>query len=350
MNFRLVSLSILIILIFSCKKEDPETPSVQDVYENGLLVLNEGLFQQNNASLSWINLETGVTTEQVFLSINNRPLGDTGNDMAIYGGKLYIIVNASSTIEVLNAETLKSIKQIQLQNNGQGQQPRQIKFHNGNAYITSFDGYVNVLDTASLSITDQIMVGQNPEGLAISNNSLYVSNSGGLSYPDVDSTVFRIDLTSHSVTDTFVVGNNPGDVICDNQGDVYVVKRGDYSQNDPSELVRISNNSVVTNLGIAASFLSKHAEKMCISYYDYNNGNGNVSLFDMMTETIVDHDLLSGEQPQTLYGSIQTEDHLFVQDAMNFTNSGFVLQYNSTGSFQSSYTVGLNPTKIIYYD
>lgn len=350
MNYKLTITLLVIIVAFSCKKEDPELPPTQEVFENGLLVLNEGLFQQNNASLSWVNLETGGTNEQVFLSINNRPLGDTGNDMAIYGGKLYIIVNASSTIEVLDAKTLKSITQIQLQFNGQDQQPRQIIFHDDKAYITSFDGYVNVLDTTSLSITDRIVVGQNPEGIAISNNSIYVSNSGGLNYPDVDSTVFRIDITSHSITDTFVVGNNPGDVICDNQGDVYVVKRGDYSQNDPSELVRISNNSVVTNLGVAASFLSKHAEKICISYYDYNNGNGNVSIFDMMTETIIDNNILSGEQPQTLYGSIQTNDQLYVQDAMNFTNSGYIFQYSSAGNFQTSYSVGLNPTKIIHYD
>ena len=344
---------IVALLFFSCKKDDsnPDEVSPNSVFKTGILVLNEGLFQQNNSSLSWVDLSSNEVTEQVFLNLNNRPLGDTGNDMGIYGGKIYIIVNSSSTIEVLDKNTLKSVKQISMQFNGQGQQPRYIAFNTDKAYISSYDGYVNVLDTASLTIEDRIQVGENPEGVTISNGKLFVANSGGLSYPDVDSTVFKIDLISNEVIDTFIVGNNPGAVIADDQGDIYVVKRGDYSSNDPSELIRISNSGVITNTGINSSSLYKKGNHLYISYYNYDNGEGQVLIYDMSNESIISSNLIDGSQVETLYGAIPTNNgSVYALDAMNFTNSGYVRKFNSSGYLIESFHVGLNPTKVLIYE
>lgn len=350
MNYKLLLIT-LIILISGCKKDKPEETQDQTSLENGMLVLNEGLFQQNNSTLCWIDLTTQEVHQQIFLDQNDRPLGDTGNDMAQYAGKIYIVVNASSTIEVIDAKTLKSIKQIEMQHNGQGQQPRFIKFKDDKAYISSYDGYVNILNTNSLEITQRIAVGQNPEGLDIFNNKLYVANSGGLSFPDVDSTVYAIDLTTNTVTDTFVVGDNPGDLVTDQQGDIYVVKRGDYSASNPSELIRISSNGNVTNLGLNASFLTKKEGTLYISYYNYDTEVGSVSSYDMLGETIITNNLIDGAQMETLYG-VQPGNNgaIYAQDAMNFTNSGYIRAFNASGTITDSYNVGLNPTKIIIYE
>src|SRR5690554_4406485 len=106
---------ILVALVFltACKKEEAE-PLPEGGYSNGILVLNEGLFQLNNSSLSWIDLETEDVRQNLFLNTNNRPLGDIGNDMILYGNKIYITVTGSSTVEILDKSSLKSIKQIPL--------------------------------------------------------------------------------------------------------------------------------------------------------------------------------------------------------------------------------------------
>ncbi len=344
---------ILTLLIISCNKDPDETNPVssESNFSNGILVLNEGLFQQNNSTLSWIDLASNEVTNQVFLAQNNRPLGDTGNDMGRYGNKVYIVVNTSSTIEVIDRSSLKSIKQINLQLNNQGQQPRTIDFFNGKAYISSYDGYINVLDTTSLTIVNRIEVGSNPEGVTINNGYLYASNSGGLSFPDVDSTVFQIDLNTNQVIDTFVVGNNPGDIDSDLQGDIYVVKRGDYSSNDPSELIRISNDGSITNTGINASSITKHQDYLYISYYNYDNGESQVLVYDMLQESILTSNLIEASLVQTLYGALPTEHgSIYALDAMNFTNSGYIREFSSTGSLIQSFHVGLNPTKLLIYD
>ena len=123
--------------------------------------------------------------------------------MAIYGNKIYIVVNVSSTVEVIDFTTGKSIRQIQmLRDNGSSRQPRSIAFDKDKAYVCSFDGTVARIDTTSLEIEAIITAGRNPDDICVQNNKLYVSNSGSLDYsgPGVDNTVSVIDITTFKET------------------------------------------------------------------------------------------------------------------------------------------------------
>lgn len=75
-------------------------------------VLNSGDWKSANSSLTMHNLSTGVTEQNYFESRNNRCLGNTANDIVVYGSKMYIAVSGESTIEVvsLNAESIKQIE------------------------------------------------------------------------------------------------------------------------------------------------------------------------------------------------------------------------------------------------
>jgi len=343
-------MAIALLFFTSCKKEENK-PSVAENYTNGILVLNEGLFQHNNSSLSWLDLSTNEVTTDLFLSINNRPIGDTGNDMLLYGSKLYIAVTGSSTIEVLDRNSLKSIKQIPFNYNNQSQEPRKLVVHNGKVFVSSFDGYVTAIDTSSLQITKRIKVGRNPEGMCISNNSLYVANSGGLDFGNSDTTVFEIDLSSLNIIDTFVVGDNPGDMIADDYNNVYLVKRGNNGSN-PSELVRINTtNKSVVNLGIPVTTIAKRGGLLYLSHFNYNTNSSTVSIFDCSSQTLINPNFISNQDLTTLYGVIPYKsDQLICIDAMSFTNSGYLRFFNSSGQLTNSFNVGLNPNSIIHYE
>jgi hypothetical protein len=338
-------------LLVSCKKETLPDEEIPSAFKNGLLVLNEGLFQQNNSTLTWIDLADNSTTNDLFLNINNRPLGDTGNDLKRYGGKVYVVVNGSSTVEVLDAQTLESIKQIHLIQNQQGQQPRSIAFSGTKAYISSYDGFVNILDTASLTITQRIAVGNNPEGVTTTGNHLYVANSGGLNFPNVDSTVYKINLSTLEIEHSFHVGANPSQVESDSQGNIYVVKRGNYGS-DPSELIFINTSTnTITNLGIPVSTFFKIDDLLYISYYDYNTQQSSVALYDLVNQTLLNNSLITAGSVQTLYGIHAFENGDFICfDAQGFTNSGYIKRFHSNGQLMFSIPVGLNPNKLIYYE
>jgi len=342
----------LLVLVVSCHKEPIETV-VPESLSNGFLVLNEGLFQQNNSSISWVDNQNAAVNADFFLSKNNRLLGDTGNDMQIYGGKIYVVVNGSSSLEVLEKSTGKSLKQINMFVGNTAKSPRSITFHGNKAFISCYDGFVDVLDTTSLSIVQRIQVASNPEGLAVSNGKLFVANSGGLNFPNVDSTLSVIDLTTYQEIQKITVGKNPGSVIVDQEGDIYVIARGNYGSN-PSRMVRVNaiNLVVEEQFPFDALGFARMNDNFLITFYNYSTQSSAVRLFDPLSETLLNSNLINTSDIQTLYGVSYNphNDKIYCLDAMNFTNTGYVRRYSSQGVYETSYHVGLNPSKILFYE
>ena len=111
--------SILLFMACDDMEDKPFTSGIiGDPTETGtaeLYVLCEGLFNQNNSSLARFSFGNQQMVRDYFKAVNHRGLGDTANDMAIYGSKVYVVVNISSTVEVIDFRTGTSLKQIQMQ-------------------------------------------------------------------------------------------------------------------------------------------------------------------------------------------------------------------------------------------
>ena len=347
---RLISLLLILVLV-SCKKDKPVDEEVSEVLDNGMIVLCEGLFQYNNASVSWIDFGQNSIANNLFTSKTGRQLGDTGNDMQQYGGKIYIVVNVSSTIEVMDASTFRSIKQIPMVSGGVSKEPRRLAFNNGKVFVSCFDGYVDVIDTNSLTISQRIQVGSNPEGLSVANGKLYVANSGGLNSTLPDSTVSVIDLNGFLEIKKIKVGMNPGDVITDTQGDVYVITRGDYAS-IPSRMVRINtqNDVLAQTFTFDASSIYPMNDQFLISFMNYTTSSSSIGLFNPISESLTSANYISTTGITTLYGIKYNPatSTLFILDAMNYTNTGYVREYSTSGAVLNNYHVGLNPSKIIF--
>ena len=139
-------------------------------------------------------------------------LGDTGNDMIIYGSKLYVVMNGTSQVTVINASTGSLIRRIDFVDGANPKSPRYATAARGRVFVTSYDNTVSVIDTSSLSIVGSVTVGANPDGIAATNNYLYVANSGSYNFPDVDSTVSVIDINTLTETRKITVGKNPNKI------------------------------------------------------------------------------------------------------------------------------------------
>lgn len=341
---RFISFLCIVVLMASCKKDELPEDTSDFTLDNGILVLCEGLFQQNNASVSWIS-SANIDTD-FFVSKTDRQLGDTGNDMQQYGGKIYIVVNVSSTIEVMSAADFSPIKQIVMQSGANAKQPRSIAFVGSNAYVTCYDGYVDVIDTASLTVTQRIPVGSNPEGILHANGKLYVSNSGGLSLPLMDSTVSIIDPALNSEIDRITVGQNPGALLSDSEGEVYVISRGNYGTN-PSRLVRIDNtDQVAQTFGFDITMMCGMNQLFALS------DGSTVDLFDPLTETFSQNNFIDLSSITTPYAMAfrASTNQFYVMDAKNYTNTGYVNRYSGSGVWETTYHVGLNPSKLLFFE
>jgi YVTN family beta-propeller protein len=347
-----------VVTLPSCLK-DPSAPAMVETDTTysvtGMYILNEGLYNMNDVSLTYYNFSDSTAHTDYFNLQNGRKLGDTGNDIAIYGSKMYIIVNVSSQLEVVDATTCKSIKQISFFNNsGVARQPRYIAFYKSKAYVCSFDGTVAVIDTSSLEIEKFITVGRNPDGIAVVNNKIYVSNSGGLDAPNYGTTLSVIDAEADTVLRTIAVGKNPFSLVPDKYGDLYVISRGNYADIKMKLQVVDTNADTVkyTFPELEALNLAINGDTAYVYYYNYNTASDSkIMLVDVKNEKLLRNNFITdGTTVETVYGIAvnKSTGDVFITDAHGFTSTGEVICFSREGTKKYSFTAGLNPGHIAF--
>lgn len=244
---KICAVLLAILVLDGCREEDvifvPEVveiaqPEFNDV--QGMYVLNEGNMGSNKATLDYYNFSTGRYTRNVFGFANPsvpKEMGDVGNDLGIYGSKLYAVINCSNKVDVMDKMTVKKIGQIDIPN------CRYIKFYGGYAYVTSYAGpveiredykqrgYVAKIDTATLQVVDTCVVGFQPDELDIVNGKIYVANSGGYMVPNYENTVSVIDIATFKEEERIPIAINLQGCRADSHGTLWVSSRGDYYEN-----------------------------------------------------------------------------------------------------------------------
>ena len=329
-----------------CKEKPDDDPEVSE-FSGCVYILNEGGWGTNNASLSCYNPKTGKLENDCFLSKNKRGLGDLAIDLKAYGSKLYCVVNGSNTVEVMNVQTGVSVKQISLA----GKSPRRIAFWQNKAYVCSYDGTVVQIDTASLSVEKSVMVGRNPEDLCVSNDKLYVTNSGGLDFPNYDNCVSVVDLASFTELKKIEVGVNPIRIAADNYGNVFVVVTGNYGD-IPTRFKCISSQSdaITHTFDLAVSNFTISGNTAYLYQYDYFTEAYWVKEFNVVNKTITKENFFTeAADIQTPYGIAvaATNGDVYIGDARKFKESGDVYCFGSNGKKKFKLGVGLNPNNIL---
>ena len=341
----------LLFIISACNKNDNPTPT-PPVVTTGLYVLDEGLFNGNNTMLTYYNFSNNTPSTDFFATVNGSGLGDTGNDVVIYGGKLYIVMNVSSYVEVADAFTAHEITKIDMKDGGTPRQPRYAVGYKNKLLVSSYDGTVTVIDTTTLTIDKFITVGSNPEQLVVANDKLFVANSGGLNFPDYDSTVSVVDLSTFTERKKIVVGLNPNKMAADENGNVFVVSAGNYVDAFP-KIVQIDANaeSVKKSVDSALNIIKVSGNKLyAISGFGVNQ---KVLVFNTADLTVSNNNFISdGTVVTSMYG-LNIDDEtgdVYITDSKDYVSPGevFCFDKNGTKKFSFSVTPGLNPDKVVF--
>lgn len=210
----LLGLAVLLMgtaVMTSCSDDNDGPETYLQVYSTGAYVVNSGnMYSTIESSLTAIDYASSTATQNVFKTANGRTLGNTANDGIVYGNKIYLAVDQSNTIEVIDKKTKQSIKQIkttELLGNAEGAHPRHIIAGGGNVYFTTYGGYVAAVDTTSFALQKKWQVGNYPEGLVFGNHTLYVANSN---YGAGGGNISCINLSNDNVETKNIEGvNNP---------------------------------------------------------------------------------------------------------------------------------------------
>ena len=373
-RFSLFYIACLILAVVSSCREDfyiipsqNQDTGVAPTRGNilGMYVLNEGNMGSNKASIDFLDLDENKPTVHYLRNIYSernpnvvKELGDVGNDIKIYGSKLWIVVNVSNKVEVATADSCKRITQINIPN------CRYLAFKDGFAYVSSYVGPVKFdkdaplgmvykVDTVDFKKKDSVVVGYQPEELCIVDNKLYVANSGGYRAPNYDHTLSEIDLTTFKEIRKIKVGLNLHHCQVDHYGQIWVTSRGNY--NDvPSRIYWLYKGhnqlyEVIDSIDTPVSGLSIVGDSLYYYGSAWNNATAtnNISygLINVRTHKIIDTNLFSAPQLKAItmpYGIIvnPVERDFYLMDAKNYVSSGSLLHFKPDGTFDWSVQTG----------
>ncbi|GHV29888.1 hypothetical protein FACS1894177_01530 [Bacteroidia bacterium] len=352
MNVLKITFSCVFFLFafIACEENDPKPEPI--VPTSGIFILNQGYFGANNSGISYYDFKTGATT----FDITDGKLGDTGQDMIIYGSKLYVSVYGSSVINVIDLKTATSLKNIAVKNGNQGRGPRYLTSYNGKVYASTYDdGNVIRIDTTTLTIEAVIKVGSNPEGIAAANGKLYVANSNGLNFPNFDNTLSVVDIATFTETKKITVGLNPNYVAADDYGNIYLSYRGNHDD-IPSGMQKIDTKTdVATNLtgvscGASFTIVDDILYYFDVTYNADNSTNSTFGRYNIKTGQKVPGEVITDNTKINTASAIGVDPEskdVYISDT-NYSTPDKVYIFGADGVRKKTIEVGISACKFVF--
>lgn len=379
--YRVVALLFLLTFSFACRQEivieeeieipavptKPSEPGNMDVV--GFYLLNEGNMGSNKCTLDYFDAITGEYHRNIYASRNPgvvKELGDVGNDLLIYGSKMYAVVNCSHKVEVMKEENAEHIAKIDIPN------CRYAVPYKGDIYVSSYVGPVQVdasspkgavfkVDTLSLSVKGSVEVGYQPEEMTIIGNRLYVANSGGYDVGNYDNTISVIDLDKFELCDVIELDGTANFHRLDHDGNglLWLSSRGDYYGNIPSSLYVIDpvKKAIIKDMQVPVSDMWMDDGKLYIisTEWSYVTGQNDVSyaIVDMELMKVVNSNFLDANAVESIvfpYGiavNPVTKD-IYVADAKSFVVTGTLHCFSQDGVLKWSQRTGQIPAHFAF--
>jgi hypothetical protein len=336
-------LSVLVLLLFSCKKDKPPVKDDNTVSGHDVAVVcNEGNFMLGNASLSKIDISTGLTDNDVYYNANGLPLGDVCQSVYFGTNRAYIVVNNSQKIVACNPDTWQTEFTITGFNS-----PRYFcQVTPGKAYVTElYSGQVNVVDLATKTITGYVACPGWSEEILVSGQYAFVTRPNA-SYIKV------INIFTDLVTDSIQTGYGPNSIVEDMNGKIWVLCNGNSVTGEVPKLVRINPATlqVENTFSFASAGMSPVALTINRTYDTLVYLNNGVYTLPINASIIPSVATITQPAGSSFYGIDvhPYNGHLFVTDALDYVQSGKVYRYKINGTLLSTYTVGYIPNQVYF--
>ena len=325
----------------------------------GVFIINEGNFMYGNASLSYYNIATKKVTNNVFYDTNDLPLGDVAQSMTIKDSLGYIVINNSGKIYVININTYKYIGKITGLTS-----PRFIHFINDEkAYVTDlYSKNIAIINPFSFSTIGNINVNNNETRFSQHSTDQMVQYKNYLfincwSY---DNKILVINTENDEVTDSIEVTKQPNSMAIDKNNKLWVLSDGGFADSpygqDTAAITRIDANNFAiekiykfSSLNSSPTKLQLNGAKDTLSFIYGNWGNGNINnggVYQMPinSETLPNTPFI--QQKKRLFYGLGIDPYnsdIYVSDAIDNTQNGYVYRYNANGDLIDSMKVGIIP-------
>ena len=349
-----------LVLAAGCRTDDTVIYSIENEVEgmtrdaantySGMYVLNEGNMGSNKCTLDYLDFAACTYSRNIYSERNPnvvKELGDVGNDIEIYNGRMYMVINCSNKVEVVNASNAVKIGQMDVPN------CRYITFDGNYAYVSSYVGTVGdpacplgeiyKVDLNTLKTVARCTVGYQPEEMAITDGKLYVANSGGYRIGIYDNTVSEISLSTFQELRKIPVALNLHHLKLDSHGQMWVSNRGDYGAHASKMYVLDASDGTMAvrdSVNIACSNFAISGDSIYIissSFNDYTQSNAvSYGLVNARSHQLVSSNFITDGTESSItipYGigvNTSTGD-IYVSDAKNYVSSGTLSCYGRGG-------------------
>jgi DNA-binding beta-propeller fold protein YncE len=330
-----------IIFLASCEKnKDDGSPLPFHAEPGSIYISNEGLFQTGTSTITNFNPADGTVSNNLFQNANATPLGDICQSMNIINGKLYLVVNGSGKIEVCDKSSMHKIKTI----TGMTSPRYVLQTSASKAYVTdAYSNQVSIINIVDDTITATIPLTGFCEQMLLKNNLVYVTNS-------LSDYLYIINPINDLITDSIMIGKGANSIREDMHGKIWVLCAGDYLHTYNGALYRLDPLTKQIELNISFQ-PDEYPGKLCFNptndtLYFVNHHVWRMSI----TETSMPSSPFVTSSGNSFYGLgvDNTRNEIYVSDAIDYTQSGRILRYQTNGTIINNFVAGVIPGDFLF--
>ena len=332
---------LLVFVAYSCKKDNPATPSAPSAYSNAVFVVNQGNYDAGNATLTYYNKNTHAAITDIFSTVNNRPLGDVFQSMSMINGHYYLLVNNSNKIEVCDTATLKNTTEIT-----NVPSPRYIlQVSATKAYVSNlsfFGGSISIFDLTQNKISGSIPVNRWTEQMVVANNQVFTTQVFA-------NKIDVIDYTQDKVIDSIPLqGFEPQWMVLDKNNKIWALCNDqDTLRHIPTlHIIDPTTHKVLNNFTFSTDSTAPRPSGLTINasgdtLYFLCNGVNKMGI----NQTSLPPSPFIPARGRLLYalGIDPSNGNIYASDAIDYIQMGVVYRYTNYGAQLDMFHAGIIP-------
>ncbi len=340
---------VLLNIGASCSDDQEDIQLPKGDYANGILIANEGPFENGSGTISFIPHDATTVTQDVYATVNGEDLGNIVQSVTFTNEKAFIIANVSNKITVVDRYTF--VKQASI--TAGLHNPRYMAIANGKGYVSNWgdpvdeaDDYIAIVDLETNTIEGTIAVVLGPEAILATGDKVFVAHQGAYGF---NNKVSVIDTKIQEVKNVLTVGDVPNTMKLDDSGNLWVLSSGkpSYSGEETGGslvMLNVETEEIISTLNFA---ITEHPGKL---NYDSNTLyyalSGGIYAINVAATLLPATPVLEDVYP---YAMAIKEGKLYTTDANDYASDGSLTIYNlTTKTALNSYTVGIIPGGIYF--
>ena len=345
-------------------RTDPVVP-VDPVADGGVLILCEGGFNAGNSTLSYYSPNEKKVENDVFRRVNGIPMGDVGQSVCIFDGKVYITVENSGVIWALDEKTFKVKGRLTGTAANHIVNPRYIhKVYNDKAYVTDlFSPYINIFNPETMEYKGSISVdGISLNGYSSTEEMVQYDKYVFVNCWSYSKKILVIDSEKDQLVNTIELDSwQPKSMVVDDLGQLWVITDGGYKMtregfgDDIPHLYRIDALSQRIDLDLPLGTDQSNVQLALSSnremLYILNNDLYRMKVTDetFPSEPFIKAPVSNGKR-DFLYGLgvNPVNDEVYLADAIDYSQSGVVYRYSDQGQLLDQFRVGIIPNHFAF--